>query len=252
MPATKTISDLLRLSHELGKPEHGLAILGEGNISAAVNEQTFLVKASGTCLSTLTEQAVVEMSFAQTLAILDADLDDDATHAALLAARSKADAPKPSVETTFHAWLLRQAGVNVVAHTHPLEVNKILCSVRCFEFASGRMFPDSVVYCGTASLLVDYVDPGTHLAETIRDHYLRFQRENGFSPKVILLRNHGLIAVGPTPAAVLATTLMTEKYAAVFNGACALGNPIFMPAKEVHRINTRCDELHRRKQMMKS
>ena len=38
---------LLRLSHELGNLQRPLAILGEGNTSARLDDRTFLVKASG-------------------------------------------------------------------------------------------------------------------------------------------------------------------------------------------------------------
>ena len=47
------LQDLLNLSHELGREDRGLAMLGEGNTSARLTEDTFLVKASGTCLGTL-------------------------------------------------------------------------------------------------------------------------------------------------------------------------------------------------------
>ena len=52
--------DLLNLSHELGREDRGLAMLGEGNTSTRLTDDTFLVKASGTCLGTLKEDDVVE------------------------------------------------------------------------------------------------------------------------------------------------------------------------------------------------
>ena len=44
---------LLDLSHELGVGHWKLAILGEGNTSAKLGHNTFLVKASGSNLATL-------------------------------------------------------------------------------------------------------------------------------------------------------------------------------------------------------
>ena len=49
-----TIQELIRLSNDLGREERQLAILGEGNTSADLGDGTFLVKASGTSLGTLT------------------------------------------------------------------------------------------------------------------------------------------------------------------------------------------------------
>ncbi len=44
--AEKTAA-LLKLSHDLGREDRGLAILGEGNTSCRLDGDTFLVKASG-------------------------------------------------------------------------------------------------------------------------------------------------------------------------------------------------------------
>jgi len=54
MPDTGTIKGaLLALFHELGREDRGLAILGEGNTSARLSTDAFLVKASGSNLATL-------------------------------------------------------------------------------------------------------------------------------------------------------------------------------------------------------
>jgi rhamnose utilization protein RhaD (predicted bifunctional aldolase and dehydrogenase) len=242
--------DLLRLSQELGRPENRLAILSEGNTSAKIDEATFLVKASGCQLEAMTHEHLVQLRFHDILKLLDAGLSDDETHTALQHARVDSTALKPSVEATFHAWLLKQEGVKFVGHTHPIEVNKILCSDRADDFANRRMFPDEIVCCGPKSLLIDYVDPGTELAETIRDGWVDFINNNDFAPRLILLRNHGLIAVGASVDSVLATTFMAAKAAEIFAGASALGKIVFMPDKEVHRICTRADE-HYRQRLLK-
>jgi ribulose-5-phosphate 4-epimerase/fuculose-1-phosphate aldolase len=65
------IQDLLTLSHELGREERGLAMLGEGNTSARLGEGTFLVKASGTCLGTLREGDVVQCRQSALLPMLE-------------------------------------------------------------------------------------------------------------------------------------------------------------------------------------
>src|SRR4051812_47103707 len=63
MPASP-LSTLLDLSHELGREERALAILGEGNTSTRVSESTFLVKASGSNLATLAKEGLTECRFA--------------------------------------------------------------------------------------------------------------------------------------------------------------------------------------------
>ena len=48
--ASELTQKLIGLCHDLGREERGMAILGEGNASTRVDEETFLVKASGHCL----------------------------------------------------------------------------------------------------------------------------------------------------------------------------------------------------------
>ncbi len=59
---------LLDLSHELGREERQLSILGEGNTSADNGDGTFWIKASGTNLETLTPG---NLSRVRTAAILE-------------------------------------------------------------------------------------------------------------------------------------------------------------------------------------
>jgi len=247
---------LLKFSLELGKPGNRLAILGEGNTSAFVDDDTFFVKASGSQLGTLNPRQLLQVRFDGILPLLDQELDQEATEAALLAARvdpdgpvRRPDGPRPSVETAFHAWLLRQEGVNYVGHTHPVEVNKILCSDKAETFARRRLFPEEIVCCGPRSLLIDYINPGAELARAIRSGWEQFTGEQGFAPKLILLRNHGMIAVGSTPESVLATTAIAVKAAEIFNGAHILGEVVFMTPEEVDRIHNRLDEQYRREQL---
>ena len=74
-------------------------------------------------------------------------------------------------------------------------------------------------------------------------------QEESVPPKLVLLQNHGIIALGATSEAVLAITLMAEKAAAIFVGAAALGGPKFMQPEHVDRIASRPDE-HERQQRL--
>ena len=146
MSSADPLSLLLDLSHELGREERKLAILGEGNTSASVSEDSLLVKASGSNLASLSKEGLTECSFEKLLTLLhQTDLSDEAIDEALLDARLSSDAKKPSVEAMFHAYLLSLPDVNFVGHTHPVEVNKLLCSKHAKTFASRRIFPDEIV-----------------------------------------------------------------------------------------------------------
>ena len=62
------------------------------------------------------------------------------------------------------------------------------------------------------------------------------RRGNAPLPRLILLQNRGIIAIGATPQAVLTTLLAAEKSAQVFVGTAALGGPAVLKPGQVQRI----------------
>ncbi len=245
---TEILQVLLGLSRELGAEHRGLAILGEGNASAKLNDETFFVKASGSSLGTLTDADVTECRSAPLLALLDRnDLEDKEVDGELLASRVDASAKKPSVEALFHAYLLSLPDISFVGHTHAIHINQILCSPRAHDFATMKLFPDDIVCCGPASVFVPYTDPGLRLSQVIRKETTRYVEEMGFAPRVILLENHGIITLGRSPDAVKAAMFMAEKAATIFVGAAALGGPRFLSQENISRILGRPDEHYRRR-----
>lgn len=239
---------LLRLSRELGNRDRPLAILGEGNTSARLGDDTFLVKASGSNLGTLSDHDVVECRSEVLLALLDRrGLSDAEIDVALMASRVDATAKKPSVEALFHAYFLSLPDIEFVGHTHAPNVNAILCSPRANEFAIKRVFPDEVVCCDVESVFVTYTDPGLLLAQAVQRQTHSFIRRHGHAPRVVLLENHGIITLGRSVEAVLAAMLMAEKAAQIWLGAAALGGPKFMTQQQIRRIAGRPDEEVRRR-----
>jgi rhamnose utilization protein RhaD (predicted bifunctional aldolase and dehydrogenase) len=242
------VNALLRLSHDLGREERQMAILGEGNTSARVDARTFLIKASGAGLATMRAGDVVACKTSVLLSLLNRNkLSDGEIEKALLSSRVDSKSKKPSVEALFHAFCLTLEGVNYVGHAHPIAVNQVLCSPRARKFAEKRIFPDEIVCCGAASVFVPYTDPGFQLARAIQARTIAFMKKNSQSPRVILIENHGIVALGRTPEAVLAAMLMAEKAAAIWIGASALGGPKVLSRRNVQRIAGRLDEHYRQR-----
>lgn len=240
---------MLELSHQLGREERKLAILGEGNTSVRLSDDTFVVKASGSNLATLSAAGTAECRLDKLLPLLaEQSMTDVAIDEALFASRVSVDAKKPSVEAIFHAYLLTLPGVNFVGHTHPIAINQILCSNHARSFATHRLFPDEIVCCGVESVFVPYTDPGLKLSQAIKTAVEDYIRRLSRPPRVILLENHGFIALGTTPEAVLAGTLMAVKAAEIYVGAAAISAvPRFLSAEQVARIAGRPDEHYRQK-----
>ncbi len=66
MPAetdAEILAKLVQMSRAIGAPEQDCAILGEGNTSARVDDDSFLVKASGASLCNAEPASFVQVSF---------------------------------------------------------------------------------------------------------------------------------------------------------------------------------------------
>lgn len=253
----KELEQLVSMSTTLGHPDNDYVILGEGNTSALMDDGTFWVKASGYQLPTIDAQGFVRVSLQRALDILKAsNLNDDAIKKRLIDAKvdplsgrwpAPDDGIRPSTETVFHAIALKLEGVNFVGHTHPTAINAITCSVNFEQAIEGRLFPDEIVMCGTAPVIVPYVDPGIPLAKEIQKRMLDYINEYNELPKVIMMQNHGLVVLGNSAEQVVNTTAMMVKTARVILGAYAMGGPHFLTDDNVSRIHTRPDEGYRRK-----
>ena len=251
------LEQLIAMSNNLGDPGLDYVILGEGNTSARADTHTFWIKASGTQLRTIDRTGFPRVSFEKVLSMLnEPDLGDEEIKHRLIEAKvdpmtGSASAPddkvKPSVETVLHAICLGLEGVDFVGHTHPAAINAITCSAAFETAVSGRLFPDEIVLCGPAPVIVPYADPGVPLAREVLRLVNEYVEEYQETPKVILMQNHGLIALGHTAQQVENITAMAVKAARVLLGTYALGGPRFMTPKQVVRIHTRPDELYRRK-----
>src|SRR5437764_985873 len=244
MPAAAEVLDqLVALSRHLGEPDRDYAILGEGNTSAAADGESFFVKASGAMLNGIDPSGFVRVRRAPVMAMLDAErMSDEAVRDGMMAARVDRTTPtRPSVETLFHAYLLSLPGVAFVGHTHPTPVNALLCSAGAEEAVSGRLFPDEIVCCGVAPVWVPYTDPGQPLARAIRAAVKAFLEREQAPPRIILMQNHGLIALGRTPKDVESATAMYSKTARILLGTFAAGGPNYLTEEHVRRIYTRPD-----------
>ena len=96
-------------------------------------------------------------------AFSDADVED-----LLFGVRTDPEALKPSVESLFHAWLLALDGVAFVGHTHPLAAISVLSSPYAEAYATRRLFPDQIVYCGPEFLPPEEV---IRIDERMDEHY---------------------------------------------------------------------------------
>ncbi len=241
------LDELVSMSRVLGDPANDYAILGEGNTSARAEDGTFWVKASGTQLGRADRDSFVRVSAAPVLAALAGPPVGDEAVKDLLKTVTVQGARAPSIETFLHALCLRLDGVRFVGHTHPTAVLGLLCRPDSRELFSGCLFPDQIVVLGPAFAYAPYADPGLPLALAVQQAIRGFLDAHRHQPKIILMENHGAIALGASAQDVLNATQMLVKTCRILAGTIAAGGPRFLSAAQVDRIDKRPDELARRK-----
>ncbi len=249
METYEALRQLVEMSCALGVPECDYIILAEGNTSARAGENNYWVKASGFYLNGIGPNGFVEMSFAPVLALLDETGLEDAeiTRRLLEAKIDRSTTVRPSIEASLHALIYALTDANFIGHTHPTAVNAVLCAQGWEEAVMGRLFPDHIVICGAAPVVIPYTEPGLPLARAVRGGLEVYLDQYGVTPKTIYMQNHGLIAVGKTASEVESVTAMTVKACRVLTGTAAFGGPHFMGEGDVSRIYTHPGELYRRK-----
>jgi len=216
---------LLKLSHSLSR----FVIGGEGNVSCRL-KNGFIIKASGKSLIDLSE--------------------DDLVHCEFYGDRFNSNGLQPSIETGFHEWLLQQPNINYVAHTHPINTLQILCTEYITDFATKRLFPDQVVFNGSESCVVNYFHPGDELLNELINSVIEYRDRLGVLPKLILLKNHGIICIGSTMEECLISTEMCEKSAEIFLGAKKTGSINYLSVYDINKIENDKKEEYR-KQLLK-
>ncbi len=145
---------------------HGLLKCSSGNLSCRIDDELAAITASGTWLQRLTKDDVVICKIA------DGEI---------------VSGKRASVESRFHFGILKyRADVNVVLHFQSAYATAISCSAkRDYNFSVISEIP---FYVGSIGF-VDYILPGTQeLATAVIDAAKEYN--------MILLRNHGQVAVG--------------------------------------------------------
>ena len=227
-------SELIALGHALGNHPARLALWHEGAVAGKLQSGKFAVNTAGANLGRLNATQLVELDLAKTQAFLALD---EITNEVLAEAKTDPDGPTPCADVFTFADLFAFEGVRFAAHTQPIPVNQVICSPRARQFADRRNLPHEVLACGQASVLVPFMPPGLLLAKEIKRKIVLWRDRYKITPRLILIQNHGMIALGETVDEVIMLTEMTVKFAEIFLGAAMMGGPEFLKPTYVTQID---------------
>lgn len=257
MPTTwdpALVSDeLLDLTRLLGAPARDLAILAEGNTSEVLDGTRLVVKASGANLAGSTKDDFVIVDVDEVMGLVD---DASATQADLTevlvahgASRPDGSPRRGSIETLVHAAVARLArevgGIRFVGHTHPTDVVGLLASVHAADAWKHIVYSDEAVVIGHP-LFVPYATPGIDLGRLYDARLREYVSQHGRLPQLVLLGNHGIVAIAPTAAGVEAVSMMAVKGARVRAKALSVGGVVPLSSVDIAKFFARDDVAERR------
>ncbi|MCI0709566.1 MAG: L-ribulose-5-phosphate 4-epimerase [Chloroflexi bacterium] len=200
-------------------PNNGLCTWTSGNISGRDPESGYVViKPSGVLFGDLdTDNMVVVDNHAQVV---------EGTF-------------KPSSDTATHCYIYREMPeVGGIVHTHSPYATAWAASGRdipCVLTAMADEF-GGVIPCGGFAL-IGGEEIGQEIARVLREG------PNPHSPAVIM-QNHGVFTIGPTPKAAVKAAVMCEDVARTVFLAHQLGQPIPIAPQDIARLHQRYTQVY--------
>jgi rhamnose utilization protein RhaD (predicted bifunctional aldolase and dehydrogenase) len=241
--------DLINLTRTLGEPAKDLVILAEGNTSKLLVDGRLVVKASGVYMARADANDFVVTDVQPLIDLMD---DPESTQEDLTtlldAGEHDGVRRRGSIETLVHAAVQSVLPTAYVAHTHPTAVLGLLSSIHAETAFAEWVYSDEAVVIGIP-LFVPYAAPGIALGRLFLERLRDYFAEHGELPSVVLLGNHGIVAIGGSADAVEAITLMTVKGARTRVQALSIGGVSGLGSEAVAHYFERTDMIERRKNL---
>ncbi|MBT2233954.1 L-ribulose-5-phosphate 4-epimerase [Nonomuraea sp. NEAU-A123] len=187
-----------------------------GNVSGRIpGEDLFVIKPSGVSYDELTPENMVVCD-------LDGNLVEG-EHA-------------PSSDTAAHAYVYRvMPEVGGVVHTHSTYATAWAArgeAIPCVLTAMADEFGGEIPVGPFALIGDDSIGHG--IVETLKGHRSR----------AVLMRNHGVFTIGPTPKAAVKAAVMCEDVARTVHVARQLGQPLTIPQDDIDRLYDRYQNVY--------
>jgi rhamnose utilization protein RhaD (predicted bifunctional aldolase and dehydrogenase) len=234
-------AELVALTRRIGDPAADLVVLAEGNTSVRLSGDRFVVKASGSRMDLADAGDFVVGELPELVDVLERGGTDQETLSRLLSADGGS---KASIETLVHVVALA-AGATWVAHTHPTAVVGLLAVREAEELWSAPLFPDEAVVLGEP-VWVPYAAPGIALGTAVHAAVRERLDRDGVAPRLVLLGNHGIVALGATATEVETITTMAVKAARVRSVGLGAGTLAPLGIEHARELAGRPDEAARR------
>ena len=115
-----------------------------------------------------------------------------------------------------------------------------------YDFSVYRLFPDQVIFNDKKSCVIPYANPGEELFNHIEDMVNKFIESEKFFPKLILLKNHGIITCGKTIEECVVATEICEKSAEIFLSGVDKMNMTYLSNLDINKLINDENEKYRK------
>lgn len=168
-----------------------------GNSSVKIDDRTMLVKSSGVCLSEIgLKTGYSEVNYQKVIELLEKGSsahclswtrEEREIYASKALKETLVDpsGSRPSIETFLHAFFYKYT-----LHLHPLALLTILCQ---------RDWKKTIQSLYSGPLMIDYFTPGLDLGLELRKQVLEYRSQFNQDPKIVFLKNHGLVVSADEP-----------------------------------------------------
>jgi NAD(P)-dependent dehydrogenase (short-subunit alcohol dehydrogenase family)/rhamnose utilization protein RhaD (predicted bifunctional aldolase and dehydrogenase) len=140
-----------------------------------------------------------------------------------------------------------QDGLKVLRIRNNSLINSFAESTESFAKISKPFTPDIIVYCKSKYLYIDQVDSSESIINQFKSQYEAFVLQNKYAPKVVLIKNYGLIAIGDNAAQTDIILDVFEDMMKISAFAESFGGQHFMTPEQIQFIDTWEVENYRRK-----
>jgi len=238
--------DLQALTQSLGAREKDFVIIAEGNTSERLDDNQIVVKASGVKMASASAKDFVVCEVRPLIDLMDShDATQDDLSALLDAGEHEGVRRRASIETLIHVAVQSLRPTRFVGHTHPTPLVSLLASVHQETAFDQFVYSDEAVVIGS-TLYVPYAQPGIDLGRVFLNKLRDYFSQHKDLPSLILLGNHGIVALADTAQGVEAVTEMAYKGAQVRLQALAAGGVIPLSTEAVAKYFEREDMAERR------
>jgi rhamnose utilization protein RhaD (predicted bifunctional aldolase and dehydrogenase)/NAD(P)-dependent dehydrogenase (short-subunit alcohol dehydrogenase family) len=143
--------------------------------------------------------------------------------------------------------MLSEEKPKVIRYRHNTIISKFYASQQEFHKISLPLTPDIIVYCKTRYLYIEQSSTAERILDSVRNQLPRFKNEYGYLPKVIVIKNIGIIAVDDSVSAAEAVLDVYEDLIRISHYASQCGGIKFLTPEQVAFIDQWEVENYRRK-----